>query len=307
MRLSGNCSNAVTMSPLPIGDPARRPNLENLPVACRPGDHNDPDQIERWVEGHHIVIDAATPYSANLYDRAEYDALGRTYGLLDAVMRRDCRFAYVSSFTTMRRQSNKMEDWGSYLAMRLHPYFALKQRIEEMVMEASKDGLRAVIVNPTMCLGPWDSHDRELCLIPRLLCAEVPGAVDQNLNVLDVREVANGLVSALEGGRYGERLILSGHNISAQNLFGWICELAGVSPPPFTAPTSVAAFCALGLEAVLGIMRPDSPIKSLAPILMYQHEWLPPCVLFRELRITLRPLYETLQDSIAWYRAIGYC
>jgi dihydroflavonol-4-reductase len=259
------------------------------------------------VEGHDVVIDAAAPYPANLFDRAQYHAEERMCELLDAVLRRDCLFGYVSSFTTLKRPSEKMEDWGARLAMRMHPYFALKQRTEDLVMDAAQAGLRAVIVNPTMCLGPWDIHDRELCLIPRLLCGEVPGAVRQMLNVLDVREVAQGLIGALDAELYGQPMLLNGHNISAQNLFSWICELAGVEMPPLTAPTSVTAFASLALEAVMGVANSDSPIKSLAPILMYQHEWMPPCAVFRDLGISPRPLFETLQDSLEWYRVVGYC
>jgi dihydroflavonol-4-reductase len=284
-----------------------RPNLEGLAVRSRPGDQFAPGQLEEWIEGHDIVIDAAAPYPANLFDRAQYYAEGRMCELLDAVLRRNCVFGYVSAFTTLKRPSEKIEDWGAGLAMRMHPYFALKQRTEDLVMDAASAGLRAVIVNPTMCLGPWDVHDRELCLIPRLLCGEVPGAVRQILNVLDVREVAQGLVGAIEEELYGRPMLLSGHNISAQNLFSWICELAGVEMRPLTAPISVTAFASLALEAVMGVANSDSPIKSLAPILMYQHEWMPPCAAFQKLGISLRPLYETLQDSIEWYRLVKYC
>ena len=283
-----------------------RPNLEGLPIHCWPGDQFAPGQLKEWVKGHDVVIDAAAPYPANLFDRAQYEAEERMCELLDAVLQQDCLFGYVSSFTTLKLPSEKMEDWGARLAMRMHPYFALKQHTEDLVMAAARDGLRAVIVNPTMCLGPWDIHDRELCLIPRLLCGEVPGAVRQILNVLDVREVAQGLIGALEAGLYGQPMLLSGHNISAQNLFSWICELAGVELPPLTAPTSVTAFVSLALEAVMGVANSNSPIKSLAPILMYQHEWMPPCAAFRELGISLRPLLETLEDSVEWYRVMEY-
>lgn len=284
-----------------------RPNLEGLDVDRWPGDQFAPGQLEEWVDGHDIVIDAAAPYSANLFDRAEYHAERRMCELLNAVSRRDCQFGYVSAFTTLKRSSEKMEDWAARLAMRMHPYFALKRRIEDLVMAAVQDGLRAVIVNPTMCLGPWDVHDRELSLIPRLLCGEVPGAVRQILNVLDVREVARGLIGALEAELYGRPMLLSGHNISAHNLFSWICELAGVEMPARTAPTSITAFASLALEAVIGIANSEAPIKSLAPILMYQHEWMPPCVAFRDLGISLRPLYQTLLDSIRWYRGVKVC
>ena len=107
----------------------------------------------------------------------------------------------------------------------------MKQWIEDRVLERSRRGLRAVVVNPTMCLGPWDLHRRELCLIPQLLCGEIPVVPLHNMNVIDVREVASGLVSALEAKCYGAPMLFSGHNISGELLCRWICEIGGVAPP----------------------------------------------------------------------------
>ena len=130
--------------------------------------------------------------------------------------RNDATLAYVSSFTTLKRQREGVEGWPARFAMELHPYFAVKQMIEDRILDAARWGLRAVVVNPTLCLGPWDMRARRLTLIPLLLCGEVAGSVAHNLNVLDVREVAAGLVAAVELRRYATPMIFSGHNISAQ-------------------------------------------------------------------------------------------
>jgi dihydroflavonol-4-reductase len=164
-----------------------------------------------------------------------------------------------------------------------------------------------VIVNPTMCLGPWDTRDRRLTLIPLLLCGEVPGSVTHNLNILDVREVAAGLVAAMESRRFATPMMFSGHNISAQALFRWICEIGEVPAPSLSAPASLTAFGSYWIEQLAGMVGIQQSINSLAPLLIYQHEWMSPSIALRDLGVTVRPLYETLLDSVAWYRSIGYC
>jgi nucleoside-diphosphate-sugar epimerase len=191
--------------------------------------------------------------------------------------------------------------------MELHPYFAIKRITEDTILDAKGLGLRTVIVNPTMCLGPWDMRGRRWTLIPPLLCGEAPGSVAHNLNIIDVRDVAAGLVAALESRRFGAPLLFSGHNISVQALFRWICEMGGVPAPPLSAPASLAAFGSYWVERLYAMAGLQSPFSSLAPLLIYQHEWMPPCTALRSLGVTVRPLSQTLLDSIEWYRSIGYC
>ena len=284
--------------------------LVKLPVHYSPGDHDEPGQIEHWVAGHEIVVDAAAPYPVYLGASSRdviSHAVRRTRVLLDAVRRHDCRFVYVSSFTTLKRWEGRMEEWPAQLVTMIHPYFALKDRIEADVLEAADKGVPVVVVNPTMCLGPWDLHDRELCLVPRVLCGEFPASTRHTLNVIDVREVAEGIVKALEADRYGTPTLLSGHNISLQALFSWIAEIGRVRPPSITVPSGLGTFATYFTELGLSLTGLRTSIASLAPMLIYEHEWMPPCGPCANSRVTVRPLSETLIDSVRWYRKIGYC
>ena len=89
-------------------------------------------------------------------------------------------------------------------------------------MAAVRTGSPAVIVNPTLCIGPWDIKVRDLCFVARLLSGEAPASVAHSINVIDVRDTAAGLVAALERERWGEPILLAGHNISVEALYTWI-------------------------------------------------------------------------------------
>jgi dihydroflavonol-4-reductase len=281
-------------------------NISGLALKYLPGDEDSSGQLDKWISGQDIVVDAAAPYPLELFTEFER-ARRRTHELLEVVCQRDLVFAYVSSFTTQKRWTGGVAEWPARFAKELHPYFALKQWMEDRVLDRSQHGLRVVVVNPTMCLGPWDLHRRELCLIPRLLGGELPVVPSDMVNVIDVREVASGLVSALEARCYGTPMLFSGHNVTGELLCRWICEIGGVNPPMLSAPAAIAAYAGYWWENIARSFGSSTSYRSLGAMLTCQHEWMPPSRALRDLGITIRPLYETLIDSVQWYRVIGYC
>src|SRR5205807_10468137 len=121
----------------------------------------------------------------------------RTETLLDAVRRHHARLGYVSSFTTLPRRDTGLGVLEAQWRRRIHPYFAVKQLVEDLIVDAAGT-VGAAIVNPAVCMGPWDGKPRALCFLPQLVAGEVWFTVEQAINVIDVREVAAALCGALE-------------------------------------------------------------------------------------------------------------
>jgi dihydroflavonol-4-reductase len=288
-------------------------NLGGLSVSYLSGDIDTPGQLDAWVADHDVVVDAAAPYPVYLFEKAsapEKNALNyatqRTRTLLDAVRKHEARLIYVSSFTTLLQRRQGFADWPAWVRQ-LHPYFAVKELIESHVLTAARSGVPITIGNPTLCLGPWDMKAREFCFVPRVLSGEIPVAVQQIVNVIDVRDVAGGLVAALEAERYGEPILLSGHNIAADALQSWICEIGGRKPPRLSIPAGLGVFPAYAVEALQALTGQPVPIPALSVMLLCQHEGLAPSAAQQELGLVPRPLSKTLHDTIQWYRELGYC
>jgi dihydroflavonol-4-reductase len=293
---------------------ARPEVLAGLDVEFMAWDSDSPGGLDACVRGQDVVIDTAAPYPLNLFVKTsavERDPLGyarrRMGELLDAVARHRARLGYVSSFTTLPRNETGWAALEARWRRRVHPYFRVKQLMEELVLEAARSGLPSVIVNPTTCLGPWDTKPREHCLIPLLLSRAVPVTTQQLLNIIDVREVATGLRVALEAERYGEPIPLSGHNLHADALFRRICELGGKPPPRIPGSARLGTLALLGAEATLAWLGKPLPLPAVSGLLVCDSLERPPGRAQRALGVHVRPLDETLRDSIAWYRARGYC
>lgn len=284
-------------------------NLRGLPVQILRGDADRPGQIRRWVEGCDVVVDGAAPYPLHLYE--DGDPLGkaeaRTRELLGAVRKHGARLAYVGSFVTDPRCGRKP---GSDLARR-HPYFRVKERIESLVLSAARAGLPVAAVNPTACYGPWDMKPRGLCLVPQLLCGEMPALARHLINVVDVRDVAIALVSAVEEERFGEPVLLCGHSLMLDDLAARICALGGRRMPVRTPAAMVGLGVAVSrwTDALFALGGRSSPWPSLTLSISLLYETFPmaPDPVQRALGASPRPLAGTLRDTVAWYRRIGYC
>lgn len=289
-------------------------NLRDLTVSYVCGNIDTPGELDAWIEGHEVVVDAAAPYPLRLrpwLNGSEPEpvayAADRTRRLLAAVQRHRARLLYVSSFTTLVRPQGGLDGWQAALTRRLHPYFEVKSIIEYEVLAAARAGAQAVIVNPTICLGPWDLKERERCFVPRLLCGEIPATPRHVLNVIDVRDAAAAALDALEAGRYGAPALLAGHDIATDALFDWICELGGSAPPRYELPLSLSILPSYFAELILSVAGVTPPLPSLVPILLAQHDWLNPRAPRGRLGFRPRPLSVTLRDSVDWYRGLGYC
>jgi dihydroflavonol-4-reductase len=295
----------------------RRPEaLADLAVEIVRGDADRPGQVAAWVRGHDLVIDAAAPYPVNLFvaatpdERAPLEYARRRMGtLLDAVSRDGATLGYVSAFTTLPRpDSEGMLAAIEARARRLvHPYFIVKAAMEEMVLEAARGGLRAAIVNPTACIGPWDRRPRELCVVPLLMTGQVPAMVARVVNVIDVRDVAAAVRAALEQHRFGTPIPLAGHDSRTDALAARVCDLAGVPAPRLQVSARLAAGAALWAEAAWAFVGRPSPLPTIGLLLILDGYPMQPSAEQRALGALPRPLDETLRDSIAWYRRLGYC
>ncbi len=146
-----------------------------------------------------------------------------------------------------------------------------------------------------------------MCFVPRVLCGESPVSAAHLINVIDVRDTAAGLVAALEAEHYGDPIPLTGHNLSVEALYTWLCEIGGVPPPPLVAPLTLGVVATYLSEIALGAIGARPPLPTLAPMLTMLHDSIDVGRVQADLEIVPRPLSATLRDAIEWYRTIGYC
>ncbi len=289
-------------------------NLEGLPIKYVRGDADSPGQLDEWSSGQDLIVDGAAPYPMSLVfpgrepERDPFAAAeARTRRLIDVALKHDAVLAYVGSFVTQVSPHSIAQRARAQLISLTLPYFQVKELIETQILDAARRGLRSVIINPTYCLGPWDLHDRRVCTIPLLLCGEIPGRISQMLNVIDVRDVAAGLLAAIEAERFSEPLLTTAHAVSTEELYAMVCRIGGIPMPTITSSTNFAMFTAYLTELMFSAIGQQTPIITAGMMMATAIDYLDRPSALKEIGVQPRPLSETIADAIEWYRAIGYC
>ncbi len=91
------------------------------------------------------------------------------------------------------------------------------------------EGLDAVIVNPSLIFGECRLGENTSAILERVRKQKVPGIPVGGTNAVDVLDVVNGHILALEKGVCGERYVLAGNNLLWKDLLGTIADEQDVS------------------------------------------------------------------------------
>lgn len=175
-------------------------------------------------------------------------------------------------------------------------YVNSKHEAEAEVLRAAAQGLDAVIVNPTFVLGPpiGTAPSMSIDVVRRFLRRRIPAYVDGGLNVVDVRDVAAGMILADEEGRCGERYILGGRNFTLQRLFADLSRISGVPVPPLRLSPRLAVASAEAAERLhLGIGFSVDQVRAASLWWTYSAAKAK-----RELAFSARPHEETLEATL---------
>jgi dihydroflavonol-4-reductase len=87
-------------------------------------------------------------------------------------------------------------------------------------------------------------------IVERLARGKMPLVPSGGTTVVDVRDVAEGCVRALERGETGERYVLAGDDLAWSDIAGTLAKAFGAAPPRATMPPRLAML--LGTLAELG-------------------------------------------------------
>jgi dihydroflavonol-4-reductase len=208
------------------------------------------------------------------------------------------RFVHTSSVAAIgpAPRGGRADESQQFTAGRLGiAYVNSKHEAETEVLRAAAQGLDAVIVNPTYVLGPGGRGSGSMGLVRRFLERRIPVYVDGGLNVVDVRDVADGHLLAEAKGKTGERYIVGGRNFSLQRLFSDLARISGVPAPAVRLNPEVAAGGAMLAERLgLPLSLAVDETRSAAQWWTYSSAKAK-----RELGFTARPHEETLEDAVA--------
>lgn len=226
----------------------------------------DPTALARACASCDAIIHAAA--IAHLWhpDPAAYHRVNTegTARVLEAAG--TARVVHVSSYTTLMappRKPRRIVDETLELPPEalMGAYPASKRRAEIAAAEAG-----AVIVMPSAPVGPGDVHVTPPSAMIRALAARrLPAMLECNLNLIDVRALARGILAALEKGQPGRRYLLAGADMTMTEFLAIFARISGVKVPKARVPYAVALATA-HVEALLARLTGRPPSAPLAGV-----------------------------------------
>lgn len=183
------------------------------------------------------------------------------------------------------------------------PYYASKSYQEMAALERfSGKGLRLVIMNPSLLLGPGDERLSSTKVVLDFMARKINAVPTGGLSFVDVRDAARAFHMAMKKGRHGERYLLGAANWTFERFFGRLERLTKISAPKLALPAKVMVTGSRLVDSFFRQWDMTSPVEPGA-IEMAQYYWYLNCnKAARELSFRPRDPGETLHETVVYLR-----
>lgn len=227
--------------------------------------------------------------------------------IVDVCLEKNARLLHVSSVHAITEPKKRAK---TYEIENFDPktvkgkYAKSKAEGSAIVMDAIKNrGLNAMLVHPSGIVGPNDYGNSHLTqLVIDYLDGRIPAAVKGGYDFVDVRDVCDGIISAVENFKSGERYLLTNEYYTVKQTLDYLYELTEYkrikSSLPMWLATVGLPFLSLG--AKISKKRPLYTLYSLYTLKSnsnFSHEHAS-----QDLGYSPRPLRESLKDTLAFLK-----
>lgn len=227
---------------------------------------------------------------------------------LEAGAERILHTSTESILTRIRQTAPIAEDQRVTPRDVIGPYCRSKYLAERHAKRLARRGAPIVIVNPTLPIGPGDrGRSPPTQMILDFCRGKRNEYLDAELNLIDVRDVADGMVRALERGRTGRRYLLGHENLSIRQVFAVLARLTGLPEPRWRVPYGVALAAAYVSEFIADVVTHRVPAATVTGVKLTRRRMhFNPRRSLEELALQPRPATESLADAVRWFHEVGW-
>ncbi len=265
------------------------------------GDLREPGSFTRMLDGCRYLVHCAAQYSFGPRDR---DSLARvnvrgTEGLFAAAYLAGIERAILTS-------SSATLGHEAHVASRALDYHESKI-LQERVAFASR--VPTIAVLPTAPVGPGDwkptpTGGMIVDFMRGKMIARPPAS--GGINLVDVEQVAEAHVAALERGVIGERYVIGGENFTYDALWDVLAVLTGRPAPRVRAPIPLM-YAAAWVDELRCRLTGATPFVPMEGVRMSQRRMFVDASQAADaLGVAIRPVHDALMREVIWYRDHGY-
>ena len=288
--------------------------LEALTYETVEGDVlDDPERLAQAMEGCDWVfhVAAVADYWRQKPERLYRVNVQGTRNVLQAAQLAGVRrLVFTSSLAALgipQTRGELLDERHDFnLSPKTSPYGHSKHLAEQEVRKVVDRGLDAVIVNPSIVLGPRDVNQISGSIVTEAARGRLRFTPPGGANFVDVEDVAVGHIAAAEMGCAGQRYILGGHNLMYAEAIPIVCEVVGRTPPSFKIPSWIlpsAALAVRGARALFGNAVPfdENQVRIMDALIFADAQKA-----VEALSLPQTPFRTTVQRTYNWYNEHGY-
>jgi len=286
--------------------------LDDLPIERFDGDLLNKNSVSHAIKGCNYIIHAAASTSVwPSRNRQVWEVnVQGTRNVSSCALKANIeRMIYVGTANSFGfgTKDNPGHEEHTYLADKYKiDYLDSKYEAHKAILEAVNDGLRAIIVNPTFMIGPYDSGPSSGALLIALCKKKIVGFTRGGKNYIYVKDVASAIANALTMGRIGQGYILGNANLSYQEAFKLIGDTLGIQAPQMKIP-DWAVLLSGRLFTLTARVTGQPPIISypMAKISLDDHYFTPKKAI-EELMLPQTPLEVAFREAFEWFKENKY-
>jgi dihydroflavonol-4-reductase len=233
---------------------------------------------------------------------------------LSAARRRDLENIVVTSSCAVLGTTSTpepMDETHPFNLRDAEPYVQAKVDADAAVEELIAMGMPIVRVLPSGVFGPGDwkptPNGQGLLEYMKLSPGLSMPVSEGGISVVDVDDVVEGHIRAMEVGEVGERYILGGENLTYTDFFRILADLTGLAEPSDPkGPVAIGLLAwVMGLRAAF-TGKPPALTPRLARDYAHSYVWVTSEKAERELGYKHRPARETLARAVRFLIEKGY-
>ena len=281
-------------------------NLKSLEIETVVGDLNS-RELADLMSGCQVLFHVAAQYSLWQSDREllyQSNVLGTRNILACAQQAGIERTVYTSSVAAIGvKEGIADETYQSPVDKLIGDYKKSKYYAEQEAVKAVQQGQDIVIVNPSTPIGAYDLKPTPTGeIIVRFLKRKMPFYVDTGLNLIDVRDVAQGHILALKKGKTGDRYILGNQNLTFKELLAKLEQITGLPAPKSTIPYWIPYSVAWIEEKVLTKFGRQPTVAIDGVRMSRQKMFYDPSKAVRELGLPQSDIDSALEEAVRWFK-----
>ncbi|MHB1375898.1 MAG: hopanoid-associated sugar epimerase [Candidatus Humimicrobiaceae bacterium] len=290
-------------------------NIKDLPVNIFYGDLTDFSSLKNSLKNCSALIHCAAFYSFWSRDPALFYNINveGTKNILKAAFEAGVeKVVYTSSESTLNISKIPPEDSKALELNDLNnvagDYKKSKILAEIEVLKMIEKGFPITIINPTTPIGPGDIKPTPTGrIVLDFINNKMPVYVNTGLNIIDVQDLADAHISAMQKDKNGKRYIVGNKNLTLKEIFEILEKITGILAPKREIPLRLIKPFAYMDEFVSGKILKKYPRIPVAAVQTACKKRFFNCIRdTEELGIKLTPVENTFGKAVSWFRDNGY-